>query len=176
MAEASIVRRSLVLPPSAILLADITVGTATTNVDISGLSIGKGDEILLVSDIKNAITNSFVGSIFVNGETTITNYYSQRLLANGTSLSSLRANSSVYTTTTDDASTIAISKIKLTNNGYIVSQNDNVREYGLNTIMLEARYIASTFTATSITSLRINSNLTNAIGIGSRFQLYKVGA
>lgn len=156
------------------LLADITVGTATTSVDITGLNIGKGDEVLLVSSMNNVVANTSEARIFINGNTTVSNYYTQRIYAMSTSRGASRFNSSTAIINDNVDTTLAITTIKLTNSGFFVCQSQNSRKIGTGSLLLDDWYATSTFTVTSITSLKIESSLTNAIGIGSRFQLYKI--
>ena len=158
------------------LLADITVELApVTNVDITGLNIGKGDEVVLVSSLNNVIANTLEARLFINGNTTVSNYYVQRIYAMSTTVGAGRLNSSTAIINDNIDTTLAITKIKLANGGFFVCQSQNSRKIGTGSLLLDDWYVTSTFTVTSITSLRIASSLTNAIGIGSRFQLYKIG-
>lgn len=173
MAEALIPRRTI-NKQEYVLLADVTVGTATTNVDITGLNIGKDEEIVLVSDIVNGTSSSVRVGIYINGNNTATNYYSQRIVASGSGvLFATRDNSPFYLDFDGNNKSLSYASVKLTNNGYFTSQSNVSREYGGSAIVFSNNYITSTFTATSITSFRINANATNGIGIGSRFKLYR---
>jgi uncharacterized membrane protein len=73
------------------------------------------------------------------------------------------------------ALTLVESAIKLTNSGYVISQHNSVESYGGANVLLNSYYGTSTFTITSITQLSVVASVTNAIGIGSRFQLYRCG-
>lgn len=158
------------------LLADITVELApVTNVDITGLNIGKGDEVVLVSDVVNPTGSVLSYRLFPNNNTTNTNYWFQNLQVNGTSVASGRANENTYVVVSDSSRSFVITDIKLTNNGFFVYQSQLNRLNGTSSLQLQNIFGASTFTAISITALNIRSETTNAIGIGSRFQLYKIG-
>jgi hypothetical protein len=157
-------------------VADITVASNTTQVDISSLSIGKDDEYLLVSDFINADTvNGIAPQLMINDNTTATNYYNQRILGNGSTASAVRSNTATYATTTNSARFIAYSHIKVSEIGAYTSQNYNLREYGTSGVMVENRFISSTAeNITSITKLNVLSDQSNSIGSGSRFILYKL--
>lgn len=157
------------------LLADITVGTATTSVDITGLNIGKGDEVVLVSDCVNPTGSTSSPGIFFNGNNSVSSYYVQRLTANPTTVSGQRQNYNYMTNIVSGSSAISFCNIKLTNSGYAVYQANTNTRYGTSNTYLEGGYNTSTFTLSGITSIRIASDITNAIGIGSRFQLYRIG-
>ena len=175
MAEAILTRRSVVKNEYQ-LLADITVsGSAVTQVDISGLNIGKGEEIVLIADINSVSADNEI-YITVNGNTTITNYWHQRLYADGTSVGGTRANMPLLIGLLNNTSGIINANLKLTNNGYFTWQSHTIRNYKATTMFLQEYYGTSTFTLVSISSLRINSSNANGLGVGSRFQLYKVGA
>lgn len=174
MAEILIPRRTKI-ESGYELLADITVGTATTQVDITGLNIGKGDEIVLVSDITNAFGVDSSVVMYVNSNYTNTNYYCQELNASATSVTSGRYNVPYFGSVFTSKSTTYITNIKLTNSGYFVFQSNVGVSYGTSSIYIATNYVTSNFTATSITSLAVKSLNTNVIGAGSRFQLYKTG-
>jgi hypothetical protein len=170
MGECVLTRRSVV-KNEYIELADITVGTATTNVDIPGLNLVKGEEYVLVSSV--IAVGDTVYRIYFNNNLTNTNYYRQGLKATSTTVSADRANT---TTLFDNFSSINNTKIKLTNSGYGIWQNDATKDFGGSGILLHNLYGTSTFTMTSITQITIKSDAANYIGVGSRFTLYKVGA
>lgn len=175
MAEAVLTRRSVVKNEYE-LLADITVSSATTQVDITGLNIGKDEEIVLIADVYNPTASGTPLSILVNGNYTVTNYYTQYISVNGTSVTAGRENNANLQYHDPVRKLLAIAKIKLTNSGYFVWQSDANRAYDLGSQLFYVPiYGTSTFTLSSITSLRISVGVANAIGIGSRFQLYKIG-
>jgi hypothetical protein len=156
------------------LLADITVSTATSTVGITGLNIDKDDEILLVADIYNPSPGTSTYRLFANNDTTTTNYYSQSLQANSTTVSAARGNVATLSSIPNFRG-LAMAYIKLTNSGYVTFQSKTMYDYGGSSLVLYDSYATSTFTATSITQLTVSSSAANAIGIGSRFQLYRTG-
>lgn len=157
------------------LLADTTISTAVTSVDISSLTLGKSDEIILVSDIVNTSASTSTYSLYFNNNTTATNYYAQRLTADNTTVNSARTNNALMVDQVASGKTLIESAIKLANSGYIVAQHNSAEAYSGSGIILNDYYETTTFTATSITQLTITASVTNAIGIGSRFQLYRIG-
>lgn len=175
MAEVLIPRRTI-NKQEYVLLADVTVDTATTSVDITGLNIGKEEEIVLVSDIVNPTASITNYSFYINNNNTTTNYYFQNIEVSSSSVGGNRANMNIVVVCASSSKTSSITNLKLTNNGYLVWQSNNNRQYGTSSLMLQNLYGTSTFTSTSITSLLIQASVSNAIGIGSRFQLYKAGA
>ena len=172
MGECVLTRRSVVKNEYE-LLADITVSSATTQVDITGLNLVKGEEYVLVADVNSVVTGSIV--LFFNANYTATNYWIQRLQVDGTTVSGATANTPVMINAGINFAQ-AMTKIKLTNSGYIVFQANSLVAYPTTTPLIYDSYGTTTFTATSITSIRIASSNPTGIGIGSRFQLYKVGA
>jgi len=160
-------------------VADITVESDTTQVDISSLSIGKDSEYLLVSDVVNPQTTTIALDLMVNDNTTVTNYYSQLIFADGSSAGAARNNrartSIVRNVNEVSNKTILYSHIKLSEIGAYTSQNYPSVSYGSNTVFIENSFVSSTAeNITSITKLNIVASASNAIGSGSRFILYKV--
>lgn len=170
MGECIKIRRATIEPAGAELLADIIVGVATTSVDITGLNIGKDDELLLVSDVANSSGDMY---LYANNNLTNSNYWCQALVANGTTVAGYRYNLPYMRVTAGNF--FHSIKIKLTNSGYFVTQNESINLQGTSAIRLDNTYTTSTFTTTSITSLKITASVANQIGIGSRFQLYRLG-
>lgn len=155
-------------------VADIIVSSATTQVDITGLSIDKDSEYMLVSDVVNASGSNSTYSLMPNDNVTQTNYYQQSLKADNTTVSASRVNNNRIMEVINGRSSLTNTSIKLTNNGYYVTQSNEVRDYGLSSVLLNKFYDTSIFTLTSITKLSIVSSVTNGIGSGSRFTLYKM--
>lgn len=158
------------------LVADVTVATATTQVDFSGLNFSKDDDLLLVSDIYNPTAGGVQYKLFPNNNTTENNYYRQILYTDGATVGAGRANNNEVSNVNASNNSFAITNIKLTNSGYFISQTNENRNYKTSSLSLMNQYVTSTFTAASITSLRISGSIANSIGIGSRFQLYRLKA
>ena len=116
------------------LLADITVGTATTSVDITGLNIGKGDEIVLVSDIKNTSASTSIYYLYFNATTS--GYHSQGLWSSSTTNTSARNTDARTLDIPTNQNASLVSNIKLTNSGYVISQNNSVENYGSSSVLL----------------------------------------
>lgn len=156
-------------------IGDYTVtGSAITSYTFSGLDLGKDDEIMLVSDY-TCMGASYV-NLYVNENNTDANYWRQGLYVYGTTVGADRQNNPrILNTTTGEKNSI-ITNIKLTNSGYVVAQTKESAVYGGSSLSLMAYFMSSTFTATSITSLTVSAVALNNIGVGSRFQLYKLKA
>lgn len=175
MGECILTRRSVVKNEYQKLVDVIVSGSAVTQVDISGLNIGKGEEYVLVFEIVNPTASVPSFRLFANANYTDTNYYAQTLQVDNATIGASRVNIASLGYAQPNNKLFGMAKIKLTNNGYFVFQVDGNYDVGLSTFYLATRNTTSTFTMTSITSLRIFSIVASSIGIGSRFQLYKVG-
>jgi hypothetical protein len=155
-------------------VADITVGSNTTQVDISSLSIDKDSEYLLVSDISTGGTGGQY-DLFINDNTTATTYYSQGIFGIASSASAQRFNSARYASTPANRTTVVHTHIKLSNIGAYTAQSYEIRESGTSTVGILNYFLSSTSEAiTSITKLNIKAEATNGILAGSRFTLYKL--
>ena len=157
------------------LIEDITVaGSAVTSVQFSGFTATKEDTLVLVSDINNT---TGVGShiyMYVNNNLTATNYYDQFLQVNGTAVNGVRENNARLTYVEASSKMLSNAYIKLTNDGYFTVQSQNTRVYTGSGLFMFDEVISSTFTMTDITQLDVRASVASAIGIGSRFQLYKI--
>ena len=147
-------------------VADITVGSNTTQVDIPNLSIDKDSEYLLVGDLTGAVATQ----LFINDNTTTTDYYSQRIEGDGSFAGAQLSNQPYYLLTG-----VGYAHIKLSNIGAYTYQSYGIRSYGTNSLRIENWFGSSTAeNITSITKLNIKATVTNAILANSRFQLYKL--
>lgn len=155
-------------------IADTTISSATTSVDITGLSIGKDNEYVLFSDIVNAIGSATTFSLYANNNTTATDYYTQSITAAGTTAGSARTNSALLASNASSARSFTTSRIKLTNNGYFVCQTEGAKDYGGASASINNYVETLTSAATSITQLTVTASQTNGIASGSRFQLWKM--
>jgi hypothetical protein len=156
-------------------VADITVGSNTTQVDISSLSIDKDSEYLLVSDyVYGAAGNNF--DLFVNNNTTLTDYYTQRIQGSGSTASASRDNSArVGYLDSNDLRFLSYGHIKLSNIGAYTSQNYSMQHMGTSSMFLRNDFVSSVAeNITSITSINVRSRATNGFGVGTRLQLYKL--
>jgi len=157
-------------------LVDIieVTGAAETSVEFTDLDFGKDDDLMLECSVNTSSVNSNI-SLFVNGNETLTNYYTQSLYNSDTLANGNRVNrNDVVNLLNDTYSTI---NVKLANSGHFVAMSNQVREVGSSAPIRYSTVNASTFTISSITSLKLacfaSGVPSNTIGIGSTFKLYK---
>ena len=154
--------------------SDDEVTLPQTQIDITGLSIGKNDELRLVYTFKGDTTTDTVYTIRVNDITS--NYERQQLAAGGTSFFPSRSSAATLTFARSNRKSAGFADIKISNNDRFVAQSQflyymgaessSVENYNLN--------IVNTGTVTSITKLSIVSSRTDGIAADSRIRLYKV--
>jgi len=154
------------------VIADITVASNTTKVDISGLTIGKTNEYRLISDI---LANDYINIGLHPNDDFSNNFYRQELNANGAVISANRFNSTQISYGFPNQRSFAISDIKLTNSGFFICISNGIYQYTLPSSMyLSKLYTTSTNAMTSINKLSIVAELSSGIKAGSRFQLIKL--
>jgi hypothetical protein len=165
--------------PEFVLLYDST-GTVTlpqTQIDITGLSIGKNDELRMVYTFVGDSTDNSLIRLFANDNNTLTDYHRQEITGSGTSLSAARANETRFAFARSNQKSSGIVDIKVSNNDRFVYQSQYIAFTGSNSSSIENRNennVGTNFTLTSITKLSIVSSRTNGIASGSRIRLYKV--
>lgn len=157
-------------------VADITVGSNTTQVDIANLSIGKDSEYLLVSDVASISNEAFRYRLTPNDLKTESGYYVQEIRGNGSTASAARFNVPAPTFVAINTRSLVYSHIKLSEIGAYTVQNYSIDQIGSSSVSVRNSFISSTSEAiTSITKLNIFDGNTNAsILSGSRFILYKL--
>ena len=156
-------------------VADITVSSNTTQVDITGLNIDKGSEYLLVSDVGDGSGQSFNRiNLFINDNISESSYYTQLIQGDGSSADAVRSNHARLTDISTNAVSLGYSHIKLSNIGAFTSQNYFIRNLGSN-LRVHNNFNSSTSESISnVSKINIRSIHTNGIATNSRFQLYKL--
>jgi hypothetical protein len=170
----------IVFIPSFELLYDSNVSATlpATQIDITGLNIGKNDELRLVFTNKVPSQTFTVYSIYPNDNTTATNYYTQALGAASTSFDILRVNSNQYSYVRLNGNNTGYADIKISNNDRYVHQSyasyngsgssasESLQQFTFNCV--------GTFSISTITKLSLVASLTNGFSTGARVRLYKV--
>jgi hypothetical protein len=167
----------IIVIPAYEELFSTTVATAVTEIDITGLSIGKDDTLRLVYTFVHDVEAWAEYRLFVNDDTTQSNYQSQFLGGSGSSISALRfSNNAFLASSRNNRRVQGIADIKISNNDRFVFQSQYMRTIGTNSASLEQQNFntVNTTTKTSITKLSISSDVTNGIRVGSKIALYKV--
>jgi hypothetical protein len=145
-----------------------------TQIDITGLSISKNDELRMVYTLVGDSTDSTLCSLRVNDISS--NYTRQGLFGTGTTLNAFREGLGTFSDPRSNRRAVGFADIKVSENSRFVVQSQYVRFVGSNASTVENfnLNIVNTSTVTSITKLSIVSNRTNGIVSGSRIRLYKV--
>lgn len=152
-------------------VADITVAAGSNYVDITGLNIDPTGEYLLCVEFTG--TSGAFG-LFVNGYTTDTSYYLQKISAAATSLNGYRYNSSTLAQYGSTGLSFAMVNLKLTSNGYLAAMSNSIRGVGGTSLENEDAKITSNFSMAAITTIRVASSLSSEIRTGTRLKLYKL--
>lgn len=165
------------------LIGDVTVGTIQHKWISQDWILGKMMSCCWWVNIKRGSSSS--GTLLMacdqNGtlKTTMTDYYFQSIESTNTTTTGYSGNANVFSFSSAIGNiALGISKLKLTNSGYFIWQNEIAREIGGTSVMLYSICGTSTFATSSITQLRIyfQSDLGGTAATGSRFQLYKLVA
>ena len=159
-------------------VADITVTANTTQVDILGLDIKKGDEYLLVSEFKREDNATLY--LGCNGDTNENNYWYQRIVAgassDGLDVSAGRSNVPTFIQTgSTEFNGLSYTHIKLSNIGAFTFQSYGISGVGRENRIGVYNWFVSSLSEniTNINQLNIFRGVNN-IGVGSRFELYKL--
>lgn len=152
------------------LLAEYTVsGSAVTSIDFSGLDINTHKSYRVEIDLVCAGSGSVY--LFINNDTTITNYYSQLISSNDTTIGGGRGNSSrIVDLITGDYHkcnlNVSLIYSKVVYNSFVnYSDDSNIQTY-----LFSGSKIA---TVANITQLTFTSSVASSIGVGSKIRIYR---
>jgi len=152
------------------VLAEVEVTSDCDYVDFTGLDINRDWFYVLQTIIKNSHSSSLGYYIFVNGDTTLTNYYSQYIVGRSTTISAGRYNEPYWSSCSAGSGSFATGFISKGPNGHFVYEVIYKRDIDAN---LNAYFFVGNKTSpvANITSIRISAGVSGAIGAGSRFIL-----
>jgi hypothetical protein len=160
-------------------VADITVTSNSTQVDIPVTgsldpAINKDSEYLLVGYHERGTSDQYL-QLFVNDNTTPSNYYSQIIVGNVGAAAARYNFPMIVDSLTTSQPNLFYCHIKLSEIGAFTAQNYAIRKTDNTSPQVYNAFVSSTAeNITSITKLNLASNSTNGIGSGSRFILYKL--
>lgn len=153
------------------LLVDYTVPTNTTSVAFTGLDLQTHKGYRIEIDYLDGANATYAVSMFANGDTVATNYYSQFTHSDGTVVNSGRANAgSIFAVDANNRSKVGIDVYGL--DTYLLAISLVAR--GVGAILKTTNYAWSkTATASNLTSLTFMADTTNGIASGTRFRIYR---
>jgi len=161
--------------PVDMLVGEIEVSQATTEVSFTGLDINAHKGYVLESYINGAAAGSNY-YLFYNNDETNTNYYHQRLEvggSDGTSITAARANNAAYCASAVASNIYAVTHIDRGADSIIRSITQSINQaYTVSLFIYAQRHTVS---QNNLTTLTIQAGQENAIGAGSRFRLWRRG-
>ena len=178
MSEAVLTRRSVSGEGNYELLADIEINAATTQVDITGLNICKGDRIVVVTDIRDATGSATRIYLYSNGDMNGANYRSQYVGAYSAYQMAARLDLPYFSYCAQGVSTLTFGVIELLESGRMMFQTRTVQKYDdddIYEIKVFDHCGFSEVAVDAITLLTFKAAVANAIAPASRIQLYKGG-
>jgi len=161
----------LEIPPGLKEVAEIDVTADTTQITITGLDILADKFYWLILSMKNPTATAAEIAIYINGDTTATNYYVQKLGADGATISADRKNDNEPWYCAAGQNCLGWALLTLTPDGYATIYSAfNWTE--LAAVTLSNRYTQHKVAQTNITRLDFICDVTNAIGAGSKLLIF----
>jgi len=155
------------------LLAEHEVtGSSVTSVDFSGLDITAHNSYRIEIDAVNPQASAADYYLFINGDTTTTNYYSQLMSANGTTFAGARTNFPACMIPLASGTATTTIFLSMDGSGYPRAIS-NCSSYSPSAIRGLFYSIAKTATVTNITQITITASVASAIGVGSKLRIYR---
>jgi len=152
------------------VLAEVEVDADCDYVDFMGLDINRDWEYYLDITLKNSSDSNSSYYIFIEGDYTITNYYSQYRVTEGSNISAGRINKPECSWLTPGDLVFFTLRLTKDNEGYFRYFAVSSRSKTSN-VHLTSYSGTKTATVSNITSIRIASEASGGIGAGSKFIL-----
>lgn len=157
---------------SSLLAEYIVSGSAVTSINFSGLDINTHKSYRVEIEFINVTSLSNL-YMFINGDTTLTNYQSQVTTANATTSSSTRNNTPtcIFVGTLLGSNSMIIDIIKT--NGYISALFRGKVLMTSNLNQVEIGSVDKVASITNLTQLAFTAQVASAIGVGSKIRIYR---
>lgn len=151
-------------------VAEINVTSDATQVNFTSLDLDTTKSYMLITRLKNTTASTSVLYLCVNGDTTLTNYYSQELYNVGTGVYTQNFNDPRYVAALSGESSTNVTYLFLAPDGIFryVSHWSYQTNTSLRAFLMIGNKSAS---VGSITELNIVSSVTGGISAGSEFIL-----
>lgn len=169
-ANAATVRTTTGTEPT--LLAETTVsGAAVTSIQFTGLDLDTHKSYRIEFDWYNPTASISSLYLFMDNDTTTTNYWNANVSFDGATISSSRANNPGIAVAAAGKLLSWAMTLGNPNNRPVVLSHGN-RDQGSN-IILEHRVVQVTVDHTNVTQLDFTATIASSIGIGSTIRIYR---
>jgi len=171
LTEMALFSTEVIIPEALKLISEIETTTDVTEVEFTGLNIITHRCYLLIMMVKNTLAVTSTLSIHFVGDTVLTNYNKQYLVANLTNIGANRLDDSYFADMGTNQSLHVVMFISLTPTNHataLITIGDRIPDAMRSHITNIFRKV----TQTNITRITIKSNQTGGIATGSKFFLF----
>jgi hypothetical protein len=152
-------------------IGDVNVASDVSYVDINGLDINRDRFYFIVLNFKNPTASGTVYKMYIEGNYTDANYYTQWLQADGTTVGAGRDNYPGIGYAFANTDCLMCVWLVRTPRGYPYAIS--LLAKGASNYIIPVLFaVTGTVSVTNITQIRISSSVANGIGAGSRLSIY----
>ena len=162
-----------VTAPEQQIFQRITVTENSDYVDLTGVTLQKGDVCKVEVVAKNAYTSNIDLRIYINGDENDAHYYHQYLVASGTSTSAGNSNNSSFLTLSAGERGVAELTLALDPDGYFkwLTSGTEKTSTDVNLVLTAG---SKDGTVDEVTSIRIRSTAAGGIAAGTVITIMKM--
>jgi len=148
-------------------------GSDVTSVDFTSLDIDTDGIYVLIIEMQEATGNAIDLSIYINDDTTATNYYRQYVNASNSSLASDRTNEAIFGAQAANESGFYYLKVfRVKPQGFFFAQCQSTK--GASAAIQTRNATVTRYVDANITKITITASTASSIKIGSVLSLYRV--
>lgn len=162
------------MSPYERVLADVTLESDETLIDVSGLNYNETGPWMLTVLVDNPKSSTVGVSFFVNSDDVSTNYYTQVLSAIAGTRASVRNNNALFAWNAALLASVHTGMVSRNPGGYVTWMNHGSR-YGGSSVDFVSRYVTHKNTQSNITEIQIKANTSTGLGAGTRLLLTRMG-
>lgn len=157
---------------TSLLVEHEVTGSAVTSIDFTGLDINTHKSYRVEADLLNATGSTTTISLFINNDTTSTNYYRQAGVFSGSSVSTSKSNTAVIGAILGSARCSIIGNILHQIGDYALGYFSYNKTSGA-TLELNVNDVAHTAVTANITQLTFSASVASSIAVGSKIRIYR---
>lgn len=150
----------------SLIAEHVVSGSAVTSIDIAGLDINAHNGYRIEIEIAGGVSTAL--SMYINGDTTPTNYYQETLQATGATVGSSNNNNAVIT-----SGAYAFIKGAMALIGGIMRYTGTAIVGTTTGMYVYNKSLGKTASVANITQITLIASVASAIGIGSKVRIYR---
>ncbi len=147
-------------------------GSATSTIDFTGLDINTDKFYKIIFNYHNDLASAYGVAMFINADTTTTNYHTQEVHISSNTTASARANNANILYFFNSGTGQAEILLSLSKDGYPNAQAFYDEGKSANAVQIDLRHYKKIGTVANITQVTFTTQTANGFAVGTEVRIY----